>query len=146
MFRVISILMFAVFGAAAIALAANAAVDPVDLIAQGQEVINTVATRSAGTGTAVGAIVYFLINLLKMKSDKEGNTLADKIIPKRYRPLVAAVLGAAGGFAATLATGGTLPVALSVMLASGSIPVLLNELVSTTLKGEEKEKIQKKLR
>ena len=146
MFKIILTIVtgFILVAVAAIAAASGdvtGAIDPADLILQGRDVINVVATRSAGTAAGVGTIMYFLINLLKMKSDKEGTTLADKIIPKRYRPLTAAILGAVGGLVATIATGGTFPVALTVMLASGSIPVLLNEIMSVTIKNEWKEKV-----
>jgi hypothetical protein len=114
------------------------AVDPIDIINQGSNVINAIATKSVKIGTGAGMIAYFFMNLLKMKTNNKGGTLADDVIPKRYRPLVTALIGAGIGIVGTLLTGGTLPLAISVSVASGALPTLIHEIFDTTIKDGKK--------
>jgi hypothetical protein len=137
--KLIGIILFMVFAGAFSVLAGEPAVDPIAVIEQGKDLYGQIAGKQAGIAGGVGGVLYFFTNLLKMKTDAEGRTLLDKVCPKRWRPLAIAAVGALGGFAATLATGGTLPIALGTMLASGAIPTLLHEIVSVTVKNEEKK-------
>ena len=133
--NLVGIILLVVLGTVVSVIAqVTTTVDPIQIINQGNELVNAIATKSVGYGSGAGMIVYFLINLLKMKVDKNGKTLADKVIPKRYRPLVAAIAGVVGGIAGTILTGGTLPIAIMAGITGGALPTLIHEIVNTTIK------------